>query len=53
MNIEVQWREVRPGVWRSEAVDPRTNKKYLGHPVPTSFAVKLGMKASNIIKGGK
>jgi hypothetical protein len=43
-NVQIKWREVAPGYWQTRAVDPRTRKVYLSHPVPTAFAVKLGMK---------
>jgi hypothetical protein len=43
LDLKVTWRLVRSGMGQTVTVDPRNGKTYLGHPVPTAFALRLGL----------
>jgi hypothetical protein len=45
--LNIRWIEPKPGIFQTRTVDPRNGKTYLSHPVPRTFAVKLGMKPEN------
>lgn len=38
---QIVWREVKPGLWVSRAMETKTGRVYLGQPLPTKWMRRL------------
>ena len=39
--VKPLWIEVKPGLWVTKTVDPRSGKTYISQPIPTAFKERL------------